>query len=163
MRPRVRSYGESSTATLSPAKIRMKFLRILPETCASTWCLFSSSTRNIAFGSGSITVAMTSMASSFGLPESAFFLSLWGFLEMGRIAAVGGHRGPFVLEHLDSRPTGVDHRLDGQHHAFLQARAVARVAVVGQLRLLVHLRADAVAHKLAHHGKAVLLDPVLHG
>src|SRR5215467_7238772 len=66
MRPRVRSYGESSTATLSPARIRMKFFRIFPEMCASTWCLFSSSTRNIAFGSGSITVAITSMASSLG-------------------------------------------------------------------------------------------------
>src|SRR5215468_608172 len=48
--------------------MRMKFLRILPETCARTWCLFSSSTRNIAFGSGSITVAMTSIASSLGKP-----------------------------------------------------------------------------------------------
>src|SRR5216683_5223605 len=75
MRPRVKSYGESSTATLSPARIRMKFLRILPETCARTWCLFSSSTRNIAFGSGSITVAMTSMASSLEFPESPFFFS----------------------------------------------------------------------------------------
>src|SRR5215468_6697397 len=75
MRPRVKSYGESSTATLSPAKILMKFLRILPETCASTWCLFSSSTRNIAFGNGSITVAITSIASSLELPESPFFFS----------------------------------------------------------------------------------------
>src|SRR4051812_10554920 len=53
----------------------MKFLRIFPETCARTRCLFSSSTRNIAFGNGSMTVAITSMASSFGLPESPFFLS----------------------------------------------------------------------------------------
>src|SRR5438309_5397484 len=53
----------------------MKFLRLLPETCARTWCLFSSSTRNIALGSGSITVAMTSMASSLEFPESPFFFS----------------------------------------------------------------------------------------
>src|SRR5215470_18789823 len=66
IRPRVRSYGESSTATLSPGRIRMKFLRILPEMCARTWCLFSNSTRNIAFGSGSTTVAITSIASSLG-------------------------------------------------------------------------------------------------
>src|SRR5215813_7123220 len=44
--------------------MRMKFLRILPETCARTWCLFSSSTRNMALGNGSITVAITSIASS---------------------------------------------------------------------------------------------------
>src|SRR3954451_12062783 len=62
--PRFRSYGDNSTATLSPGRMRMKFLRILPETCASTWCLFSSSTRNMALGSGSTTVTMTSIASS---------------------------------------------------------------------------------------------------
>src|SRR5580704_658469 len=62
--PRFRSYGESSTATLSPGKMRMKFLRIFPETCASTWCLFSSSTRNMALGRGSRTTAITSIASS---------------------------------------------------------------------------------------------------
>src|SRR6516225_6869205 len=75
MRPRVKSYGESSTATLSPARMRIKFLRILPETCARTLFLFSSSTLNIAFGNGSITVAITSMASSLGFPESPFLLS----------------------------------------------------------------------------------------
>src|SRR5664279_456883 len=67
MRPRVRSYGDSSTRTLSPGRIRMKFLRIFPEMCASTWFLFSSSTLNMAFGSGSTTVAMTSIASSFDI------------------------------------------------------------------------------------------------
>src|ERR1700730_10257338 len=59
--------------------MRMKFLRILPETWARTRCLFSSSTRNMALGNGSITVAITSMASSFELPESSFFLSSNGF------------------------------------------------------------------------------------
>src|ERR1051326_970928 len=44
--------------------MRMKFYRILPDTWASTWCLFSSSTRNMALGSGSITTAITSIASS---------------------------------------------------------------------------------------------------
>src|SRR5438034_11612231 len=80
MRPRVRSYGESSTATLSPARIRMKFLRILPDTCASTCCLPSSSTLNMAFGSGSITVAITSIASSLDihLQEQILFLLLRG-------------------------------------------------------------------------------------
>ena len=34
-----------------------------------------STARNIAFGSGSMTVAITSMASSFEFPESFFFLS----------------------------------------------------------------------------------------
>src|ERR1700682_5449333 len=67
MRPRVRSYGESSTRTLSPGRMRMKCLRILPEMCASTLCLFSSSTWNIAFGNVSRTVPVTSIASSFDM------------------------------------------------------------------------------------------------
>src|ERR1700733_10483761 len=65
MRPRLRSYGLSSIATRSPGRIRMKFLRIRPETCARAWCLFSSSTLNIAFGRVSTTTAITSIASSF--------------------------------------------------------------------------------------------------
>src|SRR6202166_1060295 len=63
--------------------MRMKFLRILPEICASTWCLLSSWTRNIAFGNGSMTVAITSMASSFGLLASDFFLSGCGLFAIG--------------------------------------------------------------------------------
>src|SRR6202162_5823007 len=74
MRPRFRSYGESSTATLSPGRMRMKFLRIFPETCASTWCLFSSSTLNMALGSGSTTVAITSIASSLLMHSLALSL-----------------------------------------------------------------------------------------
>src|SRR5215813_1020158 len=67
IRPRVRSYGDSSTFTRSPGRMRMKFMRILPLTCASTRWPLSSSTRNIAFGSGSTTVPSTSIASSFGM------------------------------------------------------------------------------------------------
>src|SRR5580765_6773378 len=65
IRPRLRSYGESSTVTLSPGRILMKCIRILPEMWASTLWPFSSSTRNIAFGSGSTTVPSTWMPSSF--------------------------------------------------------------------------------------------------
>src|SRR3990170_2526626 len=63
MRPRVRSYGESSTRTRSPGRIRMKFIRSLPEMWASTRWPFSSSTANMVFGSGSRTVPSTSIAS----------------------------------------------------------------------------------------------------
>src|SRR2546426_1198696 len=58
----------------------MKFFRIFPEMCARTLCLFSSSTRNIAFGSGSITVAITSIASSLLIDskaETENLSSLW--------------------------------------------------------------------------------------
>src|SRR5579875_1655318 len=40
-------------------------MRIFPELCASTLWPFSSSTRNIAFGSGSMTVPSSTIASSF--------------------------------------------------------------------------------------------------
>ena len=40
-----------------------------------------------------------------------------------------------------------------------QLRPAARLAVVRNLRLLVELLADAVAHELAHHRKPVRLDP----
>src|SRR3989304_915887 len=42
MRPRVRSYGDSSTRTRSPGRIRMKFIRSLPLMWARTRCPFSS-------------------------------------------------------------------------------------------------------------------------
>src|SRR5258705_1453058 len=77
--------------------MRMKFLRILPETCASTWCLFSSSTRNIAFGNGSITVAITSIASSLEFPESLFFFSSNGcFAICSRVSQTSYHDGPVI-------------------------------------------------------------------
>src|SRR5438874_4266579 len=112
IRPRVRSYGDSSTFTRSPGRMRMKFMRILPLTCASTRCPLSSSTRNIAFGSGSTTVPSTSIASSFGIalrhldgaPRSARQNLRVGVshgdrvLEVGGQAAVPRHRRPAVVE-----------------------------------------------------------------
>src|SRR5271163_353669 len=205
MRPRVRSYGESSTATLSPERMRIKFLRILPETCARTWCLFSSSTRNMAFGNGSSTVAITSIASSLVLPESPSFFSFFSYrfaisscststasqnsrsalprrpghllrarqdpraiggdrhsvLEMRRGLAIGGLCHPFI-PHAHFRRAGVHHRLDRNDHAFLQARAASRIAVIREVRLVVHFGADAVSHEFSHHRVTVLLGPALH-
>src|SRR6476469_10547092 len=57
--------------------MRMKFLRIFPETCASTWCLFSSSTLNMALGNGSTTVAITSIASSLLIDSLKSASSFW--------------------------------------------------------------------------------------
>src|SRR5206468_11967949 len=101
----------------------MKFMRIFPDTCASTLCPFSSSTRNMAFGSGSSTVPRTSMASSFDIRL------LWAaqdvrtvvgdrhrVLVMRREAAVLRHHCPPVVQDLHVRATDVDHRLDGEDH-----------------------------------------------
>src|SRR5262249_49874937 len=181
------------------AKIRMKFLRIFPETCASTWCLFSSSTRNIAFGNGSITVAITSIASSLELPESLFFFSSSrfamfsqsgqsksqavtsilpsrsshffrtgqnpgpircncdGVLEMRGRAPVRRFRRPLIA-HPNIRTARVHHRLDCDYHSFLQSSAAPRLAIIRQVRLVVHFRSDAVPDKFANHRKPVFLD-----
>ena len=63
----------------------------------------------------------------------------------------------------DRRLAGVDHRLDGEDHAGLAARAGAGLAVVQHLRLFVEVAADAVAAEFAHHREAVLLGVLLDG
>src|SRR5919106_6031483 len=65
MRPRLRSYGLSSTRTVSPGRMRMKFWRSFPEMWASTSCPFSSRTLNMALGRGVTTSPSTSIASFF--------------------------------------------------------------------------------------------------
>src|SRR5215472_3357618 len=65
----VRSYGESSTETLSPGTIRMKCLRILPEICASTLRLPGRSTRNIVPGKTWVTVPSVTIGPSFAIAQ----------------------------------------------------------------------------------------------
>src|ERR671910_3254986 len=65
MRARLRSYGETSTRTRSPGKIRIRKRRILPATWPRTSCPLSSCTRNMAFGSASTTSPSNSTFSSF--------------------------------------------------------------------------------------------------
>ena len=48
--PFVRSYGDISMVTLSPGRIRMKFIRSFPLMVARIWWPFSSSTLKNAFG-----------------------------------------------------------------------------------------------------------------
>ena len=54
--------------TLSPTLMRMKFLRILPEICASTSWPLGRATRNIVPGSTCVTEPVNSIGSSFGTP-----------------------------------------------------------------------------------------------
>jgi hypothetical protein len=108
----------------------MKFFRILPETCARTWCLFSSSTLNIAFGKVSTTVAITSIASSFDklYPDSARSHRRHGLLRQN-YSAFGGHRDgvlevsaqtsifgycrPAIAQYLNPGLAYIHHGLDG--------------------------------------------------
>src|SRR5215510_2496846 len=78
MRPLVRSYGVISTSTLSPASTRMRFLRMRPAVWAMISCSFSSLTRNVAFGSSSVTTPGNSKSSSFAIRSPAFGNSAGG-------------------------------------------------------------------------------------
>ena len=68
----VRSYGESSTETLSPGTIRMKCFRILPEICARTLRWPGRSTRNIVPGKTCVTVPSVMICSSFGIARRIY-------------------------------------------------------------------------------------------
>ena len=61
--PLVKSYGVISTLTLSPGRIFIKFFLIFPDMWARISCPFSSSTRNIAFGSDSSILPSNSITS----------------------------------------------------------------------------------------------------
>src|SRR3954447_20587989 len=90
MRPRLRSYGDTSTRTLSPGFTRMRNRRILPARCASSSWSFSSLTRNIRFGRASVTSPSI----------SSFCSTAMGITPQTRKKAAGGRRrlGPFILE-----------------------------------------------------------------
>src|SRR6476469_9279257 len=60
-------------------------MRIFPEMWASTLCPFSNSTRNMAFGNGSVTVPSTRIVSSLGLARE-HHLRGWGAPEARRTA-----------------------------------------------------------------------------
>src|SRR3954451_18252651 len=80
----------------------------------------------------------------------------------GEGAVLGVHR-PAVVAHADHVAAGGDHRLDGEDHALLEGDALVWGAVVGDLGLLVHLAADAVADEGADDGEALGLDVLLDG
>jgi hypothetical protein len=76
---------------------------------------------------------------------------------------VFGDDGPAVGHGADRCFAGVDHRLDGEHHAGLESDAGIWATVVKDLRLFVEFRADAVPTKLADHRIARLLRMLLDG
>src|SRR3954466_7105497 len=76
---------------------------------------------------------------------------------------VGGHDRPPVVHLADVALAGVDHRLDGEGHASLQAHALAGAAVVQHLRLFVEAPADAVAAEFAHHAETLAFRVLLDG
>src|SRR3954454_14641793 len=99
MRARFRSYGETSTLTRSPGRMRMRKRRILPATWPRTSWPLSSCTRNIAFGSASTTSPSNSTFSSFANLYDPDVRGLWA---LGRLAQLVLHLGA-----LDQRPEAV--------------------------------------------------------
>src|SRR5215210_849494 len=94
MRARLRSYGETSTRTRSPGRMRIRNRRILPATCPSTSWPLSSCTRNMAFGSASTTSPSNSTFSSFA--KAAILISARGLrpaaLAVALVAPAGVRR-----------------------------------------------------------------------
>src|SRR6185312_9586297 len=70
MRPRVRSYGDTSTVTRSPSRIRMRKRRSLPAMVARTAAPLSRVTRNDVLGRTSVTVPSSSIRSSLEIRSS---------------------------------------------------------------------------------------------
>src|SRR5215216_5585116 len=68
-----------------------------------------------------------------------------GVLEVRRQRAVCRSDRPLVVAYDDFVAAGGDHRLDCQRHPGREGGAAARLSVVGDLRVLVHVTADAVA------------------
>ena len=84
-------------------------------------------------------------------------------LELGRKRTVAGYRGPTVVEQFDREFTGVDHRFDGEKHARPKTHAGPGRAVMQHAGRGVENLPEAMAAKIAHHGKAISLDERLDG
>src|SRR3989338_3620448 len=165
--PRVRSYGDSSSMTLSPGRMRIKFILIFPETCAKTLCWFVSSTRNIAFGSDSVTVPSTWTASSFGILFGDYLRFILphkdGLLKMPGPFPILCHDRPTVLQHLYLVPPCVQHWLNRQGHAFDKLEALVRLSEIRHLRFFMKAPANAVSDMLPHDRKPLFFRKTLHG
>src|SRR5213593_3261852 len=100
MRPRERSYGDISTLTRSPTRMRMRCLRILPEIAANTTCeLLSSRTLKNALGCLSIIVPSAGTRSSFANQFLLVFVFKSLFLVMLGHAVLKLDRNNFPVRH----------------------------------------------------------------
>src|SRR5436309_8403976 len=142
----------------------MKFILILPEMWARTLWPFSSSTRNIAFGSGSMTVPSTWTPSSFAIPlvgldsgedDRPLGPDRDGVLEVRRKASIRRHDRPLIRQGQHFRRTRVHHGLDRQNHPFPELRSLSHAPVVGHLGLFVELPSDPVSDEGAHDAKTL--------
>eukprot|EP01132_Coremiostelium_polycephalum_P018763 gene18762-biopygen10162 len=80
-----------------------------------------------------------------------------------RQAVVPRHHRPAILQAAHLGAALVEHRLNGKHHAFTQFEPGTGAAEVQDLRVLVHLAANAMPAIFTHHAVAVALGMVLDG
>src|SRR4051812_30179489 len=143
IRARLRSYGETSTRTRSPGRMRMRKRRIFPATCPSTSWPLSSCTRNIALGSASTTSPSNSTLSSFAKLEDP---------DVGRLRALGALADlELDLRALGERPEAVP-RDPGE----VDERVLASVIGCDEAEAL--FVAEPL-HDTGSHLTALLLDP----
>src|SRR5438094_700679 len=174
IRPRDRSLDASSTPTLSPARSRVKWVLRRSATWARTNAPFSSSTRYTPLGRGSLTTPFTSggrggtngdctklLEVSLREHDGPLFCDSDGVLKVGGQGAVRGADRPAVRLHEDLVAAGVDHGFDRQGHPRLEPRRGARRPKVRDLRVLVHLAADAMPDELPDDREAGRLDVLL--
>src|SRR5690554_5303250 len=84
-----------------------------------------------------------------------------GVLPLGRQLPVLGDRRPAVAQLSGLGAALVDHRLDGEGHAFLELHAGSCLAIMQYLGLFMEYLADAVAAVIAHHAVAVGVGMIL--
>jgi len=86
-----------------------------------------------------------------------------GVFEVRGGASVAGDSGPVVSEHFDFRSADVDHRFNRESHAGFKLRAVSGFSKVWNLRVFVHVAANAVADKFAYNRKSSSFNDDLDG
>src|SRR3954469_1603856 len=143
MRARLRSYGETSTRTRSPGRMRMRKRRILPATWPSTWWPLSSCTRNMAFGSASTTSPSNSTLSSFAKLNDPDVCGLWALRALAELE--------FDLRAFGQRPEAV-----AGDAGEVDERVLA--SVIGRDEAEALLVAEPL-HDTGSHLTALLLDP----
>src|ERR1035437_2726318 len=77
------------------------------------------------------------------------------------VTAVRRYGRPLVAQNLGLGTARVHHRLNRQHHAFGQLRALTLLAKVRNLRRFMQLRPDAMPHKFPYHAEPVRFHELL--
>src|SRR5712692_2993169 len=87
-----------------------------------------------------------------------------GMFKMGGAAAIEGDNSPVIRENASLLCSHIDHRLNGDHHAWFQGIIwMPWLNIVQYLRVLVHTTAHAMPTILPYYREARLLNVLLYG